>query len=745
MAKKQFIRHLEYYGFPDQNQYSSDFTGVDLSDIREKNKEQDEEIDELEGEKANKSDLIALSREVDSLIDTQSEFNEEVTEKINSITSDIEKLKEIDNEYGEQLSALTDSVNDVIENVNELDERVDNIEENLADLSGKVENFSADTIDAIETLTTNLDDKLDKEEAEEVYAKKEYCVTRDYLDEKLEDYATKEWVEEQGYLTQEVGDERYAKKESLDSLSGLVESAVSSLDDKVNSISGDLQTLSSTTNDKIDTIETTLNSFGERITNNEESIESIEEDLAKKADKEDLEVLQTEFENLQETVAAKVDKDEFDAYKISVANKFESFDEKKADKSGLTAAMDAIDDVNDKLDQEIADRIASDEHLQTEIEALSGNVTTYDERIASVESGLAQEISDRMQADLDLIGHETDDQDDDTIWAAKNFAKNKKREAVAEAKEYTDDKATSINNRIDREHEWAEQNFSSAASKSYVETMVNNLETELEEEISNSVSVETQRATSAEYDLLIKILTNQRGISGNTASIDNLADRVNAITAWEGTDPETYVNTGNGVLDVLHREFHEFEENYGSIKEIKVVDDNLVITYYTKDGVKEVDIPITDLVDLTDYYTKEETDAQISGAIGDISAELDNKVDSSAFTETVEGLEERIEENSSAITSNAAILSNLIEKLGYTNNDTLNTTNEYEVAFGKYNVSNTGDEPSNKTIFSIGNGTDDSNRSNALEIREDGTVYLWIEGEYMNINVLLGMLAHETY
>ena len=47
MAKKQFIRHLEYYGFPDQNRYSSD-VDIDLSDIREKNKEQDEEIKDLE-------------------------------------------------------------------------------------------------------------------------------------------------------------------------------------------------------------------------------------------------------------------------------------------------------------------------------------------------------------------------------------------------------------------------------------------------------------------------------------------------------------------------------------------------------------------------------------------------------------------------------------------------------------------------------------------------------------------------
>ena len=87
----------------------------------------------------------------------------------------------------------------------------------------------------------------------------------------------------------------------------------------------------------------------------------------------------------------------------------------------------------------------------------------------------------------------------------------------------------------------------------------------------------------------------------------------------------------------------------------------------------------------------------------------------------------------------------LIEKLGYKDNDTLVTTNEHEVAFGKYNISNTGEEASGQTIFSIGNGTSEGNRSNAVDVRKNGDVYLLIEGEMMNINLLLGQIAHEVY
>ena len=87
----------------------------------------------------------------------------------------------------------------------------------------------------------------------------------------------------------------------------------------------------------------------------------------------------------------------------------------------------------------------------------------------------------------------------------------------------------------------------------------------------------------------------------------------------------------------------------------------------------------------------------------------------------------------------------MFEKLGYANNETLVTNNEHEVAFGTYNVSNSGPESSEKTIFSIGNGTSEDDRKNAVEIKENGDVYLWIEGEFMCVNALLGQIAHETY
>ena len=787
MAKKQFIRHLEYYGFPDQNQYTSEFNGVDLSDIRQKNKEQDEEIGELETDKADKKSLNELSGTVENLIAAQSEVNEEFAEAISGITSDIGKLKEIDNEYGEQLSAITDSLNDVIEDVNELDDKVDDINGDIEELSGKVETLSAETEEKFNEVSEELDKKLDKSEAEETYAKKDECVTREYLDERLEPYATKEWIQESGYMTQEQADDRYAKKETVDALSDRLNDAVTDLNTKIYTVSGDLQSFSSVTNNRMGVLETNfetlrgetdrkinaisaaVESYDARITQNTNDIDALEAEMARKANKSDLEVLQNTVSNLSDLVDTKVGKPEFETYKSFVANQFNDMDDKKADKTAITEINDAIEELDDKIDQEIADRISGDTYIQNQITNINNEIieikeqgVDYGNKIQSLEDELAQEIANRKQADLDLIGTSADTKDADTIWGAKNFAKDIKRQAITEANLYTDGEISGLRTEVENQFNEVEQEISGKASKDYVDSSVREAKADLTDKIDKDVNAEKIRAMAAENDLLTRIIHNRNSIKENDDKIDNLANRVNAITAWDGTNPDEYDNTGNGVLDVLHREFHEFEKTAGAIKEIRVDGDNLIIVYYTKDGEKESIIPIGELIDLDNYYNKQETDALLAdkldvSAYTDISEQVaENTANIEAISGSMGTIDDKIEAEIERATSAETELGNsiniinegleeLVEKLGYTNNDTLVRNGEHEVAFGQYNVSNTSQDPSGKTIFSIGNGTDNDNRSNAVEVRENGDVYLWIEGEFMNINKLLGQIAHEVY
>ena len=323
------------------------------------------------------------------------------------------------------------------------------------------------------------------------------------------------------------------------------------------------------------------------------------------------------------------------------------------------------------LEEEIVARENADATLQASINSMGNRITGF-------ENALAAETQARQEADAEL---------EDAIGELINtFA----------TKEYVDQK--------DAETLSAAVNTAISSAKTYTDDEIDKVELELK-----------QYCDSGHTEL-------QKAISNNTT-------RINAVTEWDGQG--VYDDSDkNGVLDVLHREFHEYVEHAGILKDVKFEDGNLIFIYETPEGEKTVVIPVGDIVDLSDYYKKEETDAL-----------LDEKLDKSEY--------EDISAQVSANTENISLLDNeiaeLIEKLGYTDNDTLVRNGEREVAFGQYNISVNSDNPSEKTLFSIGNGSDDENRNNALEIKQNGDVYLWVEGEFMNVNKLLGQIAHEIY
>jgi len=67
----------------------------------------------------------------------------------------------------------------------------------------------------------------------------------------------------------------------------------------------------------------------------------------------------------------------------------------------------------------------------------------------------------------------------------------------------------------------------------------------------------------------------------------------------------------------------------------------------------------------------------------------------------------------------------------------LNTTHEGEVAIGKYNNSVTGAVASANTVFSIGNGSGTADRSNAIEVRENGDIWINIGSDYKKLQTIL--------
>ena len=746
MAKK--IRHLEFYGYPDQNVFTGfgNMTPINLDDIREKNKEQDEELNNLDDEKVDKSEFNQLSGVVDTFVGLQTQFNDVILNKVNQHESAITAIHD-----------WIDSVADDISDIDEVAEKANEILSGLSELEITVSGISC-----------ALDDKADKDYVDSNFAKKDDVYTKDEVDAMIasssgccESCVTESWLDENGYLTEEEADDKYATSDELSAvsatndeiadavneLSGDVSSLSSYTTTKINIIETNIETLNTTTNTRINTLSGVVSTFEGRITQNAADIDNLERELAGKADRADLEALERRVQNDEEDIADRVKKSEFTAYTATVSEKFDYYDNKKADKTDISALTSNIADVVASVEAEAQARENADNELDDKIDAVNERVNviaeanvTRDDRIDALESGLTKEIADRIQGDIDLIGTSSDSATDDTIWGAKKYAVSQRNQAITEANNHTNQEIANVQTELNNALNEIERELSEKADTDYVDAIKNEVKADLRSEIDSKVNEERVRA-QREETLLNADLAELRGsVLENDEALDNLADRVNAITAWEGTNPEEYDNSGNGVLDVLHREFHEFEQTHGMIKDIKVVDGNLVITYFTEDGEAETIIPIEQLVNLEDYYTKEETEALINEAISGLT------LDDYYTKEEVDTLiESAITTSSEQIEKNKTNIETLFDRLGYTDNDTIVTKNEHEVAFGSYNESHSGETPGAQTAFSIGIGTDDENRKNAVEVMKNGDVYMWVEGEFMCINTLLGQLAHETY
>ena len=352
----------------------------------------------------------------------------------------------------------------------------------------------------------------------------------------------------------------------------------------------------------------------------------------------------------------------------------------EAAEQALSGAIDTEKEQRERIDNALSGAIDDErsERRNADI-ALSDRITNIDNRIIGFETNLSAETAARIQRDEELS--------DDIAEIQRTYV----------TKDYVDAKDRQVYNDA--------VNSAVTSSNQYTDNAIDEVENELKE-YSDEGDTELQQA-----------------ISTNTTKINAISNLLGVI----GDDTSNYDDSGNGILDVLHKEFHKYVEEHGDgdIKSITYEDGKLIIIYESTEGEKRVEIPIEDIVDLEDYYKKEETDAL-----------LDEKLDASAYTdisEQVSANTANIEVLSGDVVSLDSVLAGLIEKLGYRDNDTLVTNGEHEAAFGEYNISNTSEEPSGQTIFSIGNGTDENNRSNAVEVKKNGDVYLWVEGEFMNI------------
>lgn len=224
-------------------------------------------------------------------------------------------------------------------------------------------------------------------------------------------------------------------------------------------------------------------------------------------------------------------------------------------------------------------------------------------------------------------------------------------------------------------------------------------------------------------------------ISGIQAEIDRLDERIDeeierATSEEERIEGKLDQEIQDRIDDV------DAEESRAKAEELRIetkLDNEITRATQAEQGLTHRADTLNDELD-AEKSTRESNDAALS-------LRIEQEIARATVKE--EELDDRIDQ----ITSGTPIakLDELIEKLGYKDNDTLVRSNEHEVAFGEWNISNTSADPSGQTMFSIGIGTSEDDRKNALEVMKDGTVYMWVEGDYMNVNKILGQIAHEVY
>ena len=662
-------RILEPYGYIEQVDYNMmGFCDVDLTPINEKNEEQDEEINNLSGLAQDaQNGLTALEGKFDEFSTRTVGALSTMKESINANANNIDTLMANHNQLSTTVSNMNESLSNLTGTVNTLSESISTklSKEEAAEVyarKDKVEQLETD----VEELSASLNTKLSKEEAADVYARKDSVYTKQEVDNivsgELSPYASRQWVEEQGYVKQTEADTLYASKDTeanaqealgkandvftdFNTFKGATNQSIGSLVGRVTDLEAKEEADTKALSSKIDEVSAKADTNTSDIANLNTAMET-------KADKTTTDAMASTLEEVQSALGGKVDISDFNDYKISVAADIDYVKTNYAKKSDLANTNANITSLEGKLNDEIANRISGDNTLtntinkdiKPSIESLRMKDSELQIAVEKLGSDLAKEITNRVNGDADLLGLASDPSDRMTLYGVKTYATSTAQQALNDAKKYTDDAAQNVTTKVNDLNTKLNNTLGSRVTQDELAAAVNDAKNSLKSDLANEIN----RATAAENALN----SQYNGLAGNVnAAIATTNKQVatnstilSVITSWKPSyEGDTrYSDEGNGVLDVLHREFHN--------------------------------------------------------------------------------------------------LKNFI-----TISDTVEIKNDDEVALGVYNASHTGDNDALKTIFSVGIGTSDADRKNAFEVRRNGDMYMFIDGQNYKLNELLSKLIDRLY
>ena len=662
-------RILEPYGYIEQVDYNMmGFCDVDLTPINDKNKEQDEEISNLsELTQDAQSGLTALEEDFREFSDNTLNALSGMTASINANAKNIRTLVTKHNQLSSKVSDMDESLSSLTDRVDTLSESINTklSKEEAADMyarKDKVEQLKTD----VDALSASLNTKLSKEEAADVYARKDSVYTKQEVDNivsgELSPYASRQWVEEQGYVKRTEADTLYASKDTEANAQEALGKANEVLTDfnqfkgatnqSIDSLVGRVTNLEAKEEEDKDTLSSKIDKVSEKTNTNTSDIANLKTVMETKADKTTTDAMASTIEEVKSALASKVEISAFNDYKTSVAADIDYVKTNYAEKSDLANTNANITSLEGKLAEEIANRKSGDDALRdtinndikSSIESLRMKDSELQIAVEKLGSDLAKEITNREKGDSDLLGLASDPSDRMTLYGVKTYATSAANQALNDAKKYTDDAEQNVTTKVNDLNTKLNNTLGSRVTKDELAAAVNDAKNSLQVDLTSEIN----RAKEAENAL--KNLNTR--LEGNVNAAINTTNKqvatnstiLSVITSWKPSyvGDTDYSDEGNGVLDVLHREFHN--------------------------------------------------------------------------------------------------LKNFI-----TISDTVEIKNDDEVALGVYNASHTGDNDALKTIFSVGSGTSDADRKNAFEVRRNGDIYMLVDGQNYKLNDLLAKLIDRLY